>query len=290
MRTLGRTSIDERVLVLLERFRQMTRAHLLLAGVNANADYLGERLLAMEKRRLVYCIKTGVDSGKLPYLYALAPAGAELLAQAWKTRRDELHYYRQKPTVSLSQFTHRNYCILTHVVAASHLGESLLRWTPEYGASQRESRTPTLLPLAHGRDCRPDALFAIDHGLHGPMAYALEVHNSTGAQRHRLLDQLESHRQAQGLRLASAALGLDSTYNPGRDFVTLVLMPDDASRSRLSQHLKAREDFRGLGSWFRCKTFTELDDGFSNWHPLLDVPAGTAATGQTLQASSGSNR
>lgn len=290
MRTSGRPSIDERVLELLERFRQMTRVHLLRAGVNANADYLGERLLSMEKRRLIYCIKTGVDSGKLPYLYALAPAGADRLAQAWKTRREQLHYYRQRPTVSLSQFTHRNYCILAHVVATTQLGEGLLRWTPEYGASQREGRAPTLMTLAHGRDFRPDALFAIDHGERGPMAYALEVHNSTGAQRHRLLDQLESHRQAQGLRLASAALGLGATYAPGRDFVTLVLMPDDVSRNRLSQQLKAREDFRGLGSWFRCKTFTELDDGFSNWHPLLDVAPGTGARGQPLHASSGSKR
>lgn len=272
MRTLGHVSLDERVLALLERFRQMTRKHLLQAGAEANGDYLGERLLSLEKRRLVHCVRPGVAGGKLPYLYALAPAGAELLAQAWKTARSQLHYYRQSPRVSAAQFDHRCHCVLAHVVAARTFGDGLLRWIPEYGGGHLEGKTPTLLALAHGRHIRPDALFAIDHGEHGHMAYALEVHNSTGAQRSRLLEQLESHRQAQGLRRVSAALHMHAGYAQARDFVTLVLVPDDASRVRLSRQLQEKPEFAGLGSWFRCKTFAELEDGFSGWTPLLEKP------------------
>lgn len=263
-------SLDDRILALLERFRQMTAPHLLMAGVDANADYLNTRLQSLRKRRLIYCAKPGVNFGKLPYVYALSGNGAERLAQLWKMDREALHHYRQEPHVSASQYNHRRVCITAHIVAVNSLGQNVLRWIPEYGGGHLEGRAPTLLRLAQGRTIRPDALFAVDHRENGGiMAYALEVHASTGAQRSRLLDQLESHRQCQGLRLVSKALRLGENYNAPRDYVTLVVVPDDATRASLSEHLQRQQDFTRAREWFRCKTFDELRLGFSGWTPLV---------------------
>jgi hypothetical protein len=266
--------VDDRVLELLECFRQMTRAHLHRAGLNANPDHLGERLRLLERRKLIHCTRPGVNFGKVPYVYSLAASGAEYLASRWKSDRERLNYYRQAPTISASQFTHRSWCVTAHIEATKRWGDALLVWLPEYGAARSSTRAPTSLHLAHGRFVRPDALFAIDHGPKGRMAYALEVHNSTGAQMARLVDQIESHRQAQGLRLASKALSLGADYARKRDFVTLVLVPDDATRknlwARLLQH-ESRESFVGSRNWFCCKTFGELDDGFSDWHAMPEA-------------------
>lgn len=260
--------LDDRILELLERFRQMTRAHLLRAGIGANADYLGERLQLLEKRDLIYCTRPGVNFGKVPYVYSLAPGGAEVLASRWKTGRDTVAHYRRTPKISASQFTHRSWCIAAHIEAVKTLGDALMDWLPEYGAATAGQRAPTVLQLAHGRFIRPDALLAIDHGQHGRMVYALEVHASTGAQLARLVDQMESHRQAQGMRLASRALNMGADYTPDRDFATLVLVPDDKTRQSLWSRMAQNRAFMEHRLWFRCKTYAELDRGFSDWQPL----------------------
>lgn len=267
-------TLDDRILALLERFSQMTRPLLQFAGVDANADYLGERLLRLHDGRLVHCTRPGVRGGKVPYVYSLARAGAERLAELWKKDRDDLHYYGRKPQIGAAEFAHRCLCVAAHVSAARRFGEGLAAWIPAYGRALPDGAPPTLLRVAKGRAIRPDALFVIDRGEPGRMACALEVLGSDDLQRGHLADLLESHRQAWELRLVSSALGVRRDGAGVRDFLSLIAVPDEAMLERWSGTLEQHAGSAG----FVCTTHGTLRRGFSEWRPLL-----TKVDGQDLE-------
>jgi hypothetical protein len=201
-------SLALQILELLERFRFLTREQMNRAGLECNADHLGELLRNLDKRRLVGVVRPGVAPGvgRLAFVYYLRKPGAELLAETSRRDLESLTWCEGTPQLS-HDLAHRLACVDVHLWLARVLGGALTFW-PYYTMTRTaDGMRHSSRLVVDGKAFVPDALFTIQKGQER-FGYVLEVQRAKGGGE--LREQLAKHAHAVREQISAQRLGVDA--------------------------------------------------------------------------------
>jgi len=201
-------SLDIEALVLLERFRFLTRQQM-RDTLGCNADHLGEVLRSLEKRRMIGAVRPGFTpgAGRAAHVHYLQKSGASLVAEVQRRDLETLTWCESTPQLS-HDLAHRLACVDVHLWLARILGDALAGFLPYY-TMQRTNDGPRHASrlVIDGKAFVPDALFLIEKAGER-FGYVLEVQRAKG--RAQLRDQLAKHAHSVREKLAAQKLGVDA--------------------------------------------------------------------------------
>jgi hypothetical protein len=198
-----------RVLELLECFRFLTREQMHRAGLECNADHLGDVLRNLDRRRLVGVVRPGVAPGvgRIPFVYYLRKPGAELLAETSRRDLEALTWCEGTPQLT-HDLAHRLACVDVHLWLVRVLGGSLASFWPYYTMTKTaDGMRHSSRLVVDGRAFVPDALFIIEKGQER-FGYVLEVQRAKRSGQ--LSEQLAKHAHAVREKIAAQRLGVDA--------------------------------------------------------------------------------
>jgi hypothetical protein len=257
------TATDLAILESLSVYRFLTPQQMMRVGVTKNIRHLYATLgaLMLRRPRLIEALDFGAlpGRGRLPVLYFLTPAGAELHAEA---AREEPVPVPKRVRQFANDYDHRRHTVDLHIAARTWAQEHAA--TVDYVHTYFESdgthqKTRVMLPT--GRVIVPDLIFSLTTPDGIQRLFAAEMYNrkETG----RVLLRLLAYRGALD------AHAIERAYGYARGLVRILcVFEDERAMALVLERLRASGEFRAIAPHYFFKTLSELyDDFFHGWRP-----------------------
>jgi Replication-relaxation len=251
------TATELAILSELEVYRFLTPAQLLSLGVTRDKRHLYMTLsrLALRTPKIVVKLDFGAlpGRGRLPVLYALAPHGAELLADATRRDPEEIHC-PERIRLFHNDYFHRVHCVDLHIAVrqwAARTGATIEFFDTyfDYGTAQDgRAHARTRIPLPQGA-LIPDAMFSFTTKGSPARLCALEMYN--GMETGRVERQLAAYITALDNDAINTAYGYPHAVR------VLCVFEHARGLELVRRRLSGTQEFRESDPHFFCKTLAD---------------------------------